>query len=160
MEYDDSIESEKAMAGNNEILLTATKVDEWRRERDEIDLQIRELQQRRDEVGRKLEAVKILFPSADDSSTDADVELNGTVNDDESMVDAVYRILRESDKPLNHSEIKARLSESPKFKERLESAQNYYYTLMNRIVKKEAPERVVKTQSGYIIQRDNPLLKV
>lgn len=135
---------------HDDVLLTASTVRQWEQEGADIDAQITDLQMRRDSITRRLEAVKFLFGQQKLAHPPTPVI---AIEDDETMVDAVIRVLREADRPLDNTEIRAKLAEKPKFRESLDNNVNYYYTLMNRLLKKEGAERVAKLDNGYVLSK-------
>lgn len=135
---------------DGKVLLTLSQVKEWEEEGRKIDAQIANLQNKRAEISKKLDAVKILFPKAPDIDLDFELKPEDLVPK-ETMVEATLRILKEANSPLNNSEIKAKLSEIQVFKEKLANSPNYFYTMMNRQMKKTDDTRVIKIGDKFTI---------
>ncbi|MCF3643329.1 hypothetical protein LXM94_25580 [Rhizobium sp. TRM95111] len=136
------------MGDTNDILLTAATVREWQDEGAKIDEEMNSLQKRRDEITRKLEAVRLLFPQISQQPKNLSA-VDALEEQSETMVDATLRILRSAESPLGHSEIRAILSRDGRLKEKLISSPNYYYTMISRLLNRTGDDRVVKIGDRY-----------
>lgn len=135
----------------NDVLLTGSTVRQWEMEGEEIDRKITELLRRRDEITRKLDAVKLLIGDAKPAPVNVVMAAVGN-RLDESMTDAVLRVIKEAGKPLEHHQIKERLYEVPRLRESIQKNVNYYYTVIGRLIERKAIEKIGKT---YALSQTN-----
>jgi hypothetical protein len=129
------------MVGKSDVLLTADDVSKWREKDKELAEQIRQLEQRRAEVKRKLEAAEV-FVGAPYGEAAAPVS-NGHDTEDtaDSAPVALVANLRKTGDSLKVQGIKARLIELG-FGDKIKAQPNYHYSLAYRL-----------TRSGKLIKR-------
>jgi len=135
------------MATKDDVLLTASDIPKWRDEDRQLTEQIHQLEQRRDEVRRKLEAAKVFEPSP---SAEVHVGLaNGHDGEDstDSAPTALISNLRKTGDSLKVQGIKARLIELG-FGDKLKAQPNYHYSLAYRLSRGEKP-KLIKRGAKY-----------
>jgi hypothetical protein len=123
------------MTNKNDILLTAGDLLKWREEDRQLDDEIRQLQQRRSDIKRKLDAAEILAaalaPSEIEQSRPAS---NG--HDAEELSDspavALCANLSKTGESLKAAQVRDRLIQLG-FGERLEKTPGYHYALLHRL---------------------------
>lgn len=127
------------MMSKGSVLLTAEDLLRWREEDRKLDEQIRQLQQKRAEVKRKLDAAEVFAERLPQSQ--ADIELAPpsatarTVDaEGDSAPKALYENLVRTGDSLNVKQIKARLAEIG-FAEKVRTQPNYHYQLVYRLTK-------------------------
>jgi hypothetical protein len=124
------------MMSKGNVLLTAEDLLRWREEDKKLDEEIRQRQQRRNELKRKLDAAEVFAEPLSDASSDNDPPPNSPDADagGESPPQALHANLLKTGESLNVKQIKARLIELG-FGERLKAQPNYHYQLVYRLTK-------------------------
>ncbi len=114
-----------------ETLLTSDDIRQWQEELAEAEHHAAELR-------KKLEGVALIFGSKFSLS---DLPKSKDEPENESMGDAVKRILATFRRPISHHELQDELRKIPRFRETLEKNNGaYYYTVINRLKKRDPPE--------------------
>jgi hypothetical protein len=123
------------MAGRNDVLLTAGDLLRMREEDKRLDDQIRQLQQRRNENKRKLDAAEVFAESLSDVSAIEQLTVPDSSESGDSIPKALYENLRQTGDALNIRQIKTRLIELG-FGERVKAQPNYHYATTYRLTKR------------------------
>jgi hypothetical protein len=125
------------MSNNNHVLLTAADLIKWREEDKMLDEQIRQLQQRRSENKRKLDAAEVFAdalsigppaPAAEEEAESAEAHAD-------SIPTLLVENLRQTGDALNIKQIKQRLVELG-FGNRVKAQPNYHYATTYRLTKR------------------------
>lgn len=125
------------MANKSEVLLTASDLLKWREEDKELDEKIRQLQQRRSDLKRKLDAAEVFADALATGPVSGLLsQANGHDSEEpsESPAVALCENLRKTGESLKVQQIKARLIELG-FGAKIEVQPNYTYTLVYRLSK-------------------------
>jgi hypothetical protein len=126
------------MMSKGSVLLTAEDLLRWREEDKMLDEQIRALQQKRNEVKRKLDAAEVFAERLSPSQADAEITPPPLArnHDDESgsAPKALYENLLATGDSLKVKQVKVRLMEIG-FGEKLKAQPNYHYQLVYRLTK-------------------------
>jgi hypothetical protein len=117
----------------NGVLLTVAEVDKWRKEKDQLEIEIRERQEKLTLLKRKLDAADILSVPADVPEEKSDIAEEPPSAED-SVPDVLCANLRETGQSLNVRQIRARLIELG-FLSKLKDRPNYVYGLVYRMTK-------------------------
>jgi hypothetical protein len=117
----------------NGVLLTVAEVERWRKEKEQLEVEIRERQKKLALLKRKLDAADILSVSADVLEEKSAMAEDVTSAED-SIPDALSANLRETGQSLNVRQIRARLIELG-FINKLRDRPNYVYGLVYRMTK-------------------------
>lgn len=112
---------------SDDIRQWQTDLQKWEETRLNAEVQIARIRQ-------KLEAAKLLagadFPAIEP----------GAEQDQETMVDAVLRVLGAASRAMPHHELQAELRKTPRFRTALDKNKGaYYYTVINRLAKRDPP---------------------
>jgi hypothetical protein len=123
--------SEMNKAIGNQVLLTSDQVRGWQEDLQRWEAKRAEAEVRIADLRRKLEAASFLsglsFPPP------ASVTSGEGEHDQESMGDALKRILAELDRPARPSELQVELRKISKFRESLDKNPAYLYTVIARL---------------------------
>ena len=135
------------MAGKNDVLLTASDIPKWREEDKQLAEQIRQLEQRRTEVKRKLDAAEV-FAGAPVAEAPAPLS-NGHDTEDstDSAPVALVANLRKTGDSLKVQGIRARLIELG-FEDKIKAQPNYHYSLAYRLSRGKNP-KLIKRGAKY-----------
>ena len=131
------------------VLLRASDIRRWRDEIDTLLGKRKAIEERIQELKRKLDAAAFLSEPAivkpkiaravvigvapeTDTAGSADIHVG-----DESLPSAAERIILNAGKMLSHMEIQSALKKIPECSERLEQNPNYYYTVIGRLLKRK-----------------------
>lgn len=141
--------SEDMFSGQSHIVLTTQQIEEWTQEREALRAEIADREARLEQVVNKLRAVELitgksLIEAAAKKQAGPPQETPG--EERENMTEAAVRILQEKGQPMSNKELQSELKNIPEFRERLRLNSNYYYTMMQRLVKRR---RVVKEGGKY-----------
>jgi hypothetical protein len=127
------------MMSKGSVLLTAEDLLRWREEDGQLDEQIRQLQQKRAEVKRKLDAAEVFAERL--SAVHADAEMTPRVAvtrtadaDGDSAPKALCENMARTGDSLKVNQIKQRLIEIG-FAEKVKAQPNYHYQLVYRLTK-------------------------
>ena len=117
------------MDGNEEILLTAQQVREWREKKAQLEVQIADAEVDLAVLNQRLEAVSII--TAEKRPDDDPVlSKDGDDTSSDNMIAAIERIAKLSREPLTKAQTKDFLRQEG-FKS--ESLGNYFYTCIKRL---------------------------
>ena len=120
-----------------DVLLTASDLLKWRDEDKKLDEEIRQKQQRRAELKRKLDAAEVFaepVSAAAGENEAAPPDDHGAEDESESPPQALRANLLKTGDSLNIRQIKTRLIELG-FGDRLKAQPNYHYQLVYRLHK-------------------------
>jgi hypothetical protein len=132
----------------SDILLTASDVVKWREEDKRLEEEIRERQQRRNDLRRKLDAAEIFAETPVDQPPNPEPAKSNVAESDvdaESAPVALCANLRKTGEALKVQQIRARLIELG-FGEKLKAQPNYHYSLVYRLSKNG---KLIKRGSKY-----------
>lgn len=121
----------------NDILLTAADLLKWREEDKQLDERIRQLQQQRSEIKRKLDAAEVFAGALSLGPIEPSLpKINGHATDEssDSPPALLCANLRKTGESLNVRQIKARLIELG-FEDKFKTQPNYHYSLAYRLSK-------------------------
>jgi hypothetical protein len=124
---------------------TIEEVQQWHRDRarkaSEADRLMRDIA----ELDRKLDAVAIILGQP--VPPPSDLNLGGS-EEEEPMIAAAVRLVRESPtKTLTIGQLRAELIKVERFRFSLEKSQNYFYTMIKRLVEKKKLTKTGKVLS-------------
>jgi hypothetical protein len=117
----------------NGVLLTVAEVERWRKEKEQLEVEIRERQEQLTLLKRKLDAADIFSVKAhipEETAANPE-ETNGT---EDSVPVVLSANLRETGQSLNVRQIRARLIELG-FGDKIKRRPNYVYGLVFRMTK-------------------------
>ena len=121
------------MDGNEEILLTAQQVKEWREKKAQLEVQIADAEVDLAVLNQRLEAVSIITAEKRPDDNPA-LPKDGDDTSSDNMIAAIERIAKRSREPLTKAQTKDLLRQEG-FKE--ESLGNYFYTCVKRLKDKQ-----------------------
>lgn len=131
------------MAIDGGLHLTSEKLRQWMDRKTELESQITQNRQELATINQRLEAVAILSQSSDSEGVSGK-DAKPTLPPDESMVDAVERIVFQAGGPVARAQLKKALAEAGYPKSRMG---NYFYTLIARLKERE---RIVVASDGRV----------
>ncbi len=132
----------------DDVLLTASDLLKWREEDQQLDEKIRQMQQRRAELKRKLDAAEVFaepLPAAAAALEPATPAAHGADEESETPPRAFLANMRKTGDSLNIKQIKARLIELG-FGDRIKAQPNYHYQLVYRLARRD---KLLKRGSRY-----------
>jgi hypothetical protein len=138
------------MTSKNDILLTAGDLLKWREEDKQLNEQIRQLEQRRSQIRRKLEAAEIFAGPAPSQTVEPPASVTNGHDPDESAESppaALVANLRKTGESLKVQGIKARLIELG-FGDKVKERPNYHYDVAYRLSSGKNP-KLIKRGSKY-----------
>ncbi|HEY5046855.1 MAG TPA: hypothetical protein VII49_02405 [Rhizomicrobium sp.] len=123
------------MTSKSDVLLTAGDLLNWRAEDKQLDEEIRQLQQRRSEIKRKLDAAEVIAAALSLSPPEPpSARANGQDSEDQSDSPAVALCanLTKTGESLKAPQVRERLIDLG-FAERLKKTPSYHYALLHRL---------------------------
>ena len=123
------------MTSKNDVLLTAGDLLKWREEDKRLDEQIRQLQQQRSEIKRKLDAGEVFAASLVPIESPLPLANGHSADESSDSPPALLCAnLRKTGESLNVRQLKARLIELG-FEDKFKTQPNYHYSLAYRLSK-------------------------
>ena len=129
-----------------EAVLTTKQIQEWIDKREQRLREVAEWQEEISQLDDKLRAVELITGRNILGGANVAAPAEEEAEEKENMTEAAVRILKEAGHLMSNKELQAKLKEDPEFAERLRLNSNYYYTMMQRLVKRQ---RVIKEGSKY-----------
>jgi hypothetical protein len=138
------------MMSAGDVLLTASDLLKWREEDQQLDEKIRQMQQRRADLKRKLEAAEVFAepvatPAAAAAPEPATPAAHGADEESETPPQAFLANMRKTGDSLNIKQIRQRLIELG-FGDRIKTQPNYHYQLVYRLAR---GNKLLKRGSKY-----------
>ncbi len=129
----------------NQVVITSSDIQRWVEHYTQLNADLKTLQNELKDAEAKIRAAELLLGRALISEKGGEKSIpEPSHQTSESMIDAIVRIVKESDRALSHQQITKRLRENPDFRERMENNQNYYYTAVSRLLKRGEIAKVGK----------------
>jgi hypothetical protein len=143
-------------ATGTEILLTSEDVRRWQDELRRLEQSQKETEIRIAELRRKLDGVA-LIAGATILGASAMSEDSADHMKDETLGEAVIRLLGTFHRPVFHQELKTKLHEIPRFREMLNRNNGaYYYTVIKRLSEDREIKKVAKKRIRLVHKDEAP----
>jgi len=116
------------------VLLKLEDVQQWQSQLEDLQRERARIDQDIAQLREKIDAARIFMPKGDKLVQTDQADSGGYSHEqDESLPDAIVRVLREIGHPATHKEIKKSLMKSDLQAKRLADNAAYYYTAMKRL---------------------------